>query len=155
MRVIEVGPDAERTGAAINRAVGEALQSCSLRQVCWALMTPAGWRGMLRCMRKQQSTGCRLHRPSTRPHLDGPSGICLQCSKMALSTSVPGLQCCMSGQEASKQSLLQECCRTRSAPSALTACCGWLATAQRACRHVGSAPGAGGDTGDGAAPGPC
>ena len=43
MQVIEVGPDSERTGAAINRAVGEALQSCSLRQVRWRLLAPAKW----------------------------------------------------------------------------------------------------------------
>ena len=33
LRIIELGPDCERTGGAITRAVGEALQSCSLHQV--------------------------------------------------------------------------------------------------------------------------
>ena len=57
MRVIEVGPDSERTGGALNRAVGEALQSCSLRQVLRFFQRTCKGLSLSKC----GCTGCWKH----------------------------------------------------------------------------------------------
>ena len=95
MQVIEVGPDSERTGAAINRAVGEALQSCSLRQVRCSLLAPAKWQSCAcaACLGCTAQTAIQLVR-QPEPILMAFLGSACNAQAQPPAVPVPGLQCC-------------------------------------------------------------